>query len=113
MLDNLYPGLEQAAVSGSFPVPGVVDVDRVDTDEDRSPVDKSIDQPSVYEWVAGVASGIRGDDGPVAAATAGFFRVNGIDPDRLEDDADRADATLARVAESIAAGFAARCTAGR
>jgi GMP synthase-like glutamine amidotransferase len=63
------------------------------------------------EWVAGVASGIRGGDGPVAAATAGFFRANGIDPDRLEDDAARADATLARVAESIAAGFAARCTA--
>ena len=65
------------------------------------------------EWVAAVASGIRGGDGPVAAATAGFFRANGIDPDRLEDDAARADATLARVAESIAAGFAARCTAER
>jgi GMP synthase-like glutamine amidotransferase len=65
------------------------------------------------DWVAGVASGIRGDDGPVAAATAGFFRANGIDPDRLEEDAARADATLERVAESIAAGFAARCTAER
>jgi GMP synthase (glutamine-hydrolysing) len=60
-------------------------------------------------WAEALAGAIRGEETAVAAATARFFRTNGVDPDRLERDAAAADAEAGRLAEGIARGFAARC----
>jgi len=60
-------------------------------------------------WVTHLGATIRGDGTGVDPRTAGFFRANGLDPDGVARDATAADAALARVAEGIARGFAARC----
>ena len=61
-----------------------------------------------HEWVAALASGIRGQDGGLLAATASFFARSGVDPDRLEHDAALAESALSTVASGIATGYAAQ-----
>jgi GMP synthase-like glutamine amidotransferase len=60
------------------------------------------------EWVAGLAAGLRGQDGGPRPATTDFFRSHGIAPEQLERDARLADPTVRQVARGIARGFAAR-----
>jgi hypothetical protein len=60
------------------------------------------------EWVAALASGIRGQDGGLQAATTGFFERNGVDPEQLERAAELAEPALSKVASGIASGFAAQ-----
>lgn len=59
-------------------------------------------------WVAGLAAGLRGEDGGLRAATTDFFRRNGVSPEQLEREARLADPTLRQIARGIANGFAAR-----
>lgn len=60
-------------------------------------------------WVSALAAGLRGEPTEIGPETVSFFRSNGIEPDALERDGALASATLARLAEGIAEGFAARC----
>jgi GMP synthase-like glutamine amidotransferase len=60
------------------------------------------------EWAQALAAGIRGEPGGLPEATAAFFRHNGVSPDQLERDADRAEPVVRRVARAIGTGFAAR-----
>jgi GMP synthase-like glutamine amidotransferase len=60
------------------------------------------------EWVAALASGIRGQDGGLRPATVDFFARNGVTPERLERDAGSAGSTLSSIAAGIAGGFAAQ-----
>jgi GMP synthase (glutamine-hydrolysing) len=59
------------------------------------------------EWIAALASGMRGQDGGLRAATADFFERNGVSPQQLERDARAAEPALSKIASGIASGFAA------
>jgi GMP synthase-like glutamine amidotransferase len=60
------------------------------------------------EWVAALATGIRGQDGGLGAATVDFFASNGVSPEQLQRDAGSAGPTLRSIAAGIASGFAAQ-----
>ena len=60
------------------------------------------------EWVAALAAGLRGRDGPLLAATTGFFDSNGVTAEKLERDAAAAEPAMRALADGIATGFADR-----
>jgi GMP synthase-like glutamine amidotransferase len=60
------------------------------------------------EWVAALATGLRGEDGGLHAATVDFFRRNAVSPDQVEFDALSAEPMLGQIARGIGSGFAAR-----
>ena len=60
-------------------------------------------------WVDALAAGVRGAETGLLPQTASFFASHGVDPDRLEADARRADASAARIAGGIGRGFVRAC----
>jgi hypothetical protein len=58
--------------------------------------------------VAALATGLRGEDGGLHAATVDFFRRNAVSPDQVEFDALSAEPILGQIARGIGSGFAAR-----
>jgi len=60
------------------------------------------------DWAAALAAALRGRDGRLLPATAGFFRSNGVTAEQLERDAAAAEPAMHALAEGITRGFAGR-----